>query len=186
MMSSTRTFRIAGMLALVIATGAAAGTRDDIEALQTGQKDLEGRLALLEAQNQGLLEMLKMVEQLQAELRQLRGDVEYQMNELEGLRKRQRELYLDIDRRLSDLQWQPDASGGSATPADGAPSAAAGGVDKGAAAEGSPEDGQGAERERNEYKEAFEILREGRYPQAIEAFTRFLQKYPDSGYADNA
>lgn len=179
MMSSIRKIRIAcSLVALVTVTSATGGTRDDIEALQGGQKDLQGRLALLEAQNQGLLEMLKMVEQLQAELRQLRGDVEYQMNELEGLRKRQRELYMDIDRRLGDLQWQPAAPGG-ASPGGNA-------AGKSAATTGIQEEGQGADLERNEYKEAFEILREGRYPQAIEAFTRFLQKYPDGGYADNA
>lgn len=188
MMSSTRTIWIAGsLLALATVTSATAGTRDDIEELQAGQKDLQDRLALLEAQNRGMLEMLNMVEQLQAELRQLRGDVEFQMNELEGLRKRQRELYLDIDRRLSDLQWQqPAGPGGAPAPAGSAqpaPATAGKGI---AAPEASLEEGSGAEQERSDYKEAFEILREGRYPQAIEAFTRFLQKYPDGGYADNA
>lgn len=171
-----------GLVTLFAVTGATAGTREDIETLQRGQQDLQDRVARLEAQNKGLLEMLQMMEQLQTELRQLRGDVEYQTNELEGVRKRQRELYLDIDRRLNDFQWQ---SPGSAPPSGNPPVAGSGTASAGVttAAEAGSQD---ADRERGEYKEAFEILREGRYPQAIEAFTRFLQKYPNGGYADNA
>lgn len=188
MMSLIKTALITGsLLALAGVTSANAGTREDIDALQQGQQDLQDRLALLEAQNKGLLEMLRMVEQLQTELRQLRGDVEYQMNELEGLRKRQRELYLDIDRRLSDLQWQP--AGSTSTPpltGEGQPAAGPGNIVNGGEVAAGAEGRHEADRERSEYKEAFEILREGRYPQAIEAFTRFLQKYPDGGYADNA
>lgn len=179
-MISIKTVLIAGgLLALVAATSAIAGTRDDIEALQLGQKEMQGRLALLEAQNQGLMEMLQIVEQLQIELRQLRGDVEHQTNELEGLRKRQRELYLDIDRRLGDLQLQPGIGASPPLTGESAP-ATAGGAAQTADAQSD------TDQERGEYKAAFEILREGRYPQAIEAFSLFLQKYPDGGYADNA
>jgi tol-pal system protein YbgF len=176
-----------GLAALFAVTCATAGTREDIETLQHGQQDLQDRIARLEAQNQGLLEMLQTIEQLQTELRQLRGDVEYQTNELDGVRKRQRELYLDIDRRLNDLQLQSAGPAGSPPAPGDQPVTGTGTLPtEGATAAGATAGSQDADQERNEYKEAFEILREGRYPQAIEAFTRFLQKYPNGGYADNA
>lgn len=184
-----------GLMTFFAVTCATAGTREDIETLQRGQQDLQDRIARLEAQNKGLLEMLQTIEQLQTELRQLRGDVENQTNELDGVRKRQRELYLDIDRRLNDLQWQSSGSSGSPSPSGDQPVTATGsgtgtvpkGVTPAAGANaGSDAGSQDADQERSEYKRAFEILREGRYPQAIEAFTRFLQKYPNGGYADNA
>lgn len=40
--------------------------------------------------------------------------------------------------------------------------------------------------ERNDYEQALNILREGRYPEAAEAYRQFLARYPGSRYADNA
>ncbi len=37
-----------------------------------------------------------------------------------------------------------------------------------------------------EYQEAFRLLKQSRYDQAIRSFTEFLSAYPDSEYADNA
>lgn len=38
----------------------------------------------------------------------------------------------------------------------------------------------------SEYQEAFNLLRDAEYDRAITAFDRFLSKYPDSQYSDNA
>lgn len=166
---------------------ATAGTKADIEALQKTQAEMNQRLQSLESslQNQGLLEMLSMLEQLQAQIQNVQGQLELQSHELEGLRKRQRELYLDIDRRLNDLQIQGPVVGAvvQGQPAEGEAVAEAG---EGEATTSEPAPKYDAEQERNEYKAAFESLREARYAQAIEAFTAFLQKYPEGNYADNA
>ena len=161
-----------------------AGTRDDIATLQLGQQDIERRLLQLESQlgNQGLLEMLQMLQQMQTDLQQLRGDIEHQMNELEGLRKRQRELYLDIDRRLNDLQLQ-SPGGVGVMPSDPGSNVDGKSGPQANTNSASPAD---PDQERSDYKEAFESLREGRYPQSIEAFNAFLVKYPNGSYADNA
>jgi tol-pal system protein YbgF len=45
---------------------------------------------------------------------------------------------------------------------------------------------QGVDQERAGYMNAFEILRESRYAEAIQAFTQFLQQYPNGKYANNA
>src|SRR3569832_2023908 len=51
-------------------------------------------------EGQALTDMLLRVQQMQQELQKLRGDLEVQTNEINGLKQRQRDLYLDIDRRL--------------------------------------------------------------------------------------
>ena len=40
--------------------------------------------------------------------------------------------------------------------------------------------------EETAYQQAFELLRNGHYPEAIQAFKTFLVNYPSGGYADNA
>jgi hypothetical protein len=96
------------VILLLLPSCALASTRSDIEALKIGQQEIQARMARIESsvQNKGLLEILQTVERMQIELRELRGLVEQQSYELEGVSKRQRELYLDIDRRLNDFQLQ--------------------------------------------------------------------------------
>lgn len=163
---------------LLVPAVASAGTREDIETLKAGQADLTQRLARIESllQNQGLVELMQQLQNLQTELQELRGDVEKHGNELEGIQRRQRELYLDIDRRLNDLQLQ---SSMAAPAVEGNQPAAEG--TSGAAASA-----QGGDQERAGYMNAFEILRESRYAEAIQAFTHFLQQYPNGKYANNA
>src|SRR3990167_2573124 len=51
-----------------------------------------------------LADLLQQLETLQTELRNLRGQVEVQNNEIERLKARQRDLLADIDRRVSALE----------------------------------------------------------------------------------
>jgi tol-pal system protein YbgF len=136
-----------------------------------------------------MVEMLYRLDQLQKELRQIRGDMEVVNHELTGIKRRQRELYLDIDRRLSDLEaggvrkdssqsvndqpgQQIPISANDASPAVEAPA-----VDQVLPP---------SREEKDAYRGAFNLLKEGRYDQSIKAFTGFLAQYPNSTYADNA
>jgi tol-pal system protein YbgF len=71
--------------------------------------EISQRLARIEQllQNQGLLDMLQQLESLQAEVSQLRGELELQKRAIEELNQRQRALYADIDQRLQGLQQTP-------------------------------------------------------------------------------
>jgi tol-pal system protein YbgF len=150
--------------------------------------------------SRGLLEMLNRVEQMQRDIQQLRGEIEVQTHTLENIQRRSREQYLDIDRRLQQLE-----TGQAGTPPMDA-------VEESAAqmptvvppATQAPPDMTGMPApetqrppqqtvapveqagERAEYEQALAILREGRYDEATQAFNRFLASYPGSGYADNA
>ena len=55
-------------------------------------------------QSQGLLDMLQKIESLERELSTIRGEMEFQNHTLEQLKKRQRNLYTDIDQRLQSLE----------------------------------------------------------------------------------
>ena len=148
--------------------------------------------------SRGLLEMLNRVEQLQRDIQQLRGDLEVQAHTLEDIQRRSREQYLDIDRRLQQLETGQagtppmDASPLLAPvpvttpPATRAPTVVQTPVPETlpppAARVPQPEQAG----ERAEYEQALAVLREGRYAEAAQAFNGFLASYPGSSYADNA
>lgn len=172
---------------------------------------LEKRLARLERllENQTLVDLMTRMDSLQNEVQQLRGQMEEQTHDLDQLKKRQRDLYLDIDRRLQQAE-QARASmpvapamsaGGSvfggAVPGGTMPNAALGGTGQTAAVASSSNaaqpDAQIATQgsidlgqERSDYERAFNLLKEGRYDLAVAAFKTFVQNYPQGKFADNA
>ena len=119
-----------------------------------------------------LLDLLRQLEELQTEVRQLRNSVEVQDHELEQLKGRQRALYDDLDKRLRDAERRA-----TATP----PEAPATPV---VAAVATPRVTTAPQQQ--EYDAAFDLMKQGLYDRAIKAFRAFLTKYPDSGLADNA
>ena len=74
---------------------------------------VDDRLARLERliNSQGLVDLLLKLEALQKEVQQLRGDIETQAYLAKDLKKRQRDLYIDIDRRM--LQLERTGTGGA-------------------------------------------------------------------------
>lgn len=145
--------------------------------------------------NKVLLDLMQRVESLQAEIRELRGEIESQGFELQELKKRQRDLYLDTDRRLREVEVgaprkgvAPGNGGSSLAPATGAVSTVTGTTAAVAPATGSaaPVTSSSPAEEKAAYTQAFNYLKEGRYEGAISAFEGFLKRYPDGNYADNA
>lgn len=144
------------------------------------EADLEKRVARLEKllESQGLVDLYLRLEALQNEVQQLRGDVEQHGFAVNGIKQRQRDLYLDIDRRLSQLEngrTTRPTNTPQTTPVT--PTTPRGPV---SAASASPA------AEETAYREAFVLLKEGRYQPAKKRFSNFVAKYPASGYADNA
>ncbi|MEN8175842.1 MAG: tol-pal system protein YbgF [Pseudomonadota bacterium] len=170
------------------------------------------RVAVLERRMDTVTDLLVQIDGLKNENAELRGEMELLKHQLQQLKEQQRELYLDMDRRLSG-----DTSAGAgpkATAPTGAP-AAAGPTGTGSApppAERSPQqaprtDPAGAaggaadavpaavgsagadpsEQERRAYQDAYALLiPQRRYPEAIGAFRDFLGTYPSGRYSDNA
>ena len=88
---------------LVSFSGTAAEKRAPVS--EPANTQIEQRVEKLESmlQNQGLVDMLQRLQALQAEVGQLRGQIEVNNHELEKLQERQRDLYDDLDRRLQKL-----------------------------------------------------------------------------------
>ena len=74
----------------------------------------EQRIQRLERQvdSKGLVDMLIKLEELQKEVQILRGEIELQTHTLDNIKKQQRNLYVDIDRRILKLE----RTGSSASP----------------------------------------------------------------------
>jgi tol-pal system protein YbgF len=146
----------------VIWLAGCATTPEEDPVLQGKLSDLDSRTANIErvVQNQSLLSMAQRADQLQNEVSILRGRVEVLENANDTLRKQQRDLYADLDKRITAL-----AAGQSPGPAAGQPAAGA---------------------DQTAYNQAFDILKAGKYPNAITAFQQFLQGFPQSSLADNA
>ncbi|SVC28778.1 uncharacterized protein METZ01_LOCUS281632, partial [marine metagenome] len=117
--------------------------------------------------NDTLMNMLARIDQLQAELQSLRNDVETLQNEMQISGQRQRDLYLDIDQRLQDIEKAGLAADESAAA-----------LPDGTLLGQLPFLGGS---DRKNYDAAFELLKEGRYQEAAGAFNRFMAVYPDSG-----
>jgi tol-pal system protein YbgF len=176
---------------LVYGSTASAVSKDELE---TRIQQLERRL-----DSRSLVSLMEQVSALQREVQQLRGDIEVQTHSMESLQKRQRDLYLDIDRRLHRLeaggvQGQigvpgtaavvPKRLGGATPPV--APFAPPGGSTSTTAGSASASAALNPAEQRKDYDGALEQLKEGRYTEASSAFQAFLKKYPGSSYADNA
>ncbi|OOZ40127.1 tol-pal system protein YbgF [Solemya pervernicosa gill symbiont] len=174
---------------------------------------LEVRMQRLERvlESSALLNMRSSLQQLQSEVQQLRGDLEQQNFELERLKKRQQELYLDIDRRLQarptavapTLPTPPVARPGMpmigpsltqpASPSVAQPMAPAlpmttpqPALSTNPSMALQPQATVPSQGEQIAYQRAFGLLKEGNYRQAIGAFTSQLNAFPRGNYADNA
>lgn len=166
------------------------------ERLDRIERQLEGR---------GLIDLLNQLEKLQGDVQQLRGEIEIQNHQLEDMQRRQKELYLDIDTRLRQLETgqpagaafvapvpTPGGSDVSAPPPSppvevpppvAAPPATVAPPPMAPAPAAAPVD---MAEQQADYEGALAILREGRYVEAATAFDQFLEKYPGSAYSDNA
>ncbi|MFT5676919.1 MAG: tol-pal system protein YbgF [Paraglaciecola sp.] len=103
------------------------------------------------------------LEALQNEVNELRGSVELHNYQLEKILERQRELYLEIDKRFESIVAQPS---NEQTSVVAAPLSA---------------------NENDAYDKAVNlILRDKSYDQAIPEFQAFLLNYPNSDYVPNA
>lgn len=201
-----------------------------------GVATLDERVAKLEKKLSGdsQLEMLKRMEQLQSDVLRLRGEVEDLTHQLETVKRQQKDLSLDLDRRLQAATPPPPAVTTEAaptgsqeppavaqqpapppapapTPAAPAPVPAPAPAAPAPAPTPSPAAGlaklpsppappplrtpppaptpapsaDSAARQAA-YQKGFNVLKEGKYAEAIKEFKGFLAAYPKGEYADNA
>ncbi len=147
----------------------------------------------------GLYEMMRRLEQLQTEVRQLTGKLEEQAYLIAEMKKFQSTMYSDFDERMQSLEQKTEAvdsvddespqmqdssveSEAKATEQKQDAAPVAGEATAPASAPRLPPVGD----EKQQYQQAYDALRHGHTAQAIDAFNVMLNKNPGGGYASNA
>lgn len=172
----------AGLFDDEIARKQIAEQQKRVDELRQQSDGMAGRLAKIEedAKAQPVLSLVAEIEKLREEIRNLRGQVETLGNNIEGVSKRQRDMYVDLDQRLRRFE-QP---GAAAAPAAGA--AAPAGAAAVAEAPKPAASGNVSAEENETYERAQGQRRIGNYQGAITAFQAFIAKYPKSTLAPRA
>jgi len=153
-----RLLPLAVILVLSSAGAAQAALFGDNEArrqITDMRQDIEGRL---ETNSRGQLELANQNEQLRAEVARLRGQIELLVNEVETLKQRQRDFYVDLDTRLRQIE-----TGGATATGGGDPAA-----------------------ESADYEAALNLLKEGKHREALAAFDAFVARYPAGDFSAGA
>ena len=117
-------------------------------------------------------QMLNQMEQLQQEVQLLRGIIEEQAYQVKKIQRTQRDRYIDLDRRISELT--KPGSGSTSGSSIRAPITAL------------PENVNVKEMDdRKLYNTAQEFVQNRQFDQAISLFNKLFEKYPDSRYIPN-
>lgn len=153
--------------------------------LAAKQMSDQARIQRLERllESKGLVDLLIRLENLQKEVQLLRGEVELQTHTLESIKKRQRDLYVDIDRRLVKIERSATAGTTISSPATTKPDSADAETKNGQKTATAKKSSNSIIKEQKAYQSAFDLLRELRYRESVVEFRKFLKKYPDGRYA---
>ena len=194
---------MAAAAALAAAWQAHAALFDDEEARkridevkreqQAFARETDARLGRIEesVRNIGVVELLRQIEALNAEVARLRGQIEVLANQNDQLQKKQRDFYLDLDSRMRRLEGGAAPSPGSA-PAAAAiaapPVAATAAAVPAPVAASAPakSPAQLQAQEMRSYDAASNLFRKNDFAGAVNAFRAFVLEYPQSQLAPNA
>jgi len=140
---------LAATAALLLAGSAHAGLFDDAEArqqIEALKQDINGRVETI---TNGQLDLAAQNEQLRAEVARLRGQVEVLLNEIESLKTRQHDFYVDLNTRLTQFESnnRPVTSGSAANTGN--------------------------------YETALNLLKAGKASEALAEFNTFIGANPD-------
>lgn len=159
-------------LSLILVSGAAVNAAP-APVTDVNASSLEQRISKLErmvtSRTNVQHRIQEQLDNMQNEVNELRGTLETHNHQLEKILDRQRELYLEIDKRIESVMSQPAVATTTTTSSPTVP------------AQGT------AEEENAAYDKAVNlILKEKKYDQAIPEFQAFLQRFPGSSFAPNA
>ena len=148
------------------------------------------RVAISEA----LVNLSQRINALQREIQQLRGENEQLTHELNTLKTRQREQFLDIDQRLQtsgSMTNKSNSEDGMLLDNNSVTQAHTSGSvndtnQQVATTSGTVVSNSASNDAAQDYKNAFTLLKQGKYDDSILAFNGFLQTHSNSKYASNA
>ena len=141
-------------IALILATTALNTAHAQIGGTRQITELRDEMNARFEASGRGQLDLANQNELLRGELASLRGQIEVLLHEIEQLKQRQRDFYVDLDERLRGLEGSGDVASGAA--------------------------GTDPTVEAAAYETALNLLKESRHADALAAFEAFIRDYPGS------
>ena len=179
-----RVLLLAGLC--VVAGQARAGLFSDDEARQqiqqvgasleeAGKKQAEINSQQVETskqQTRTMLDLQSQIENLNTEMRSLRGQNEELLHNLQDADKRQKDFYIDLDTRVRHFETTDTAAPSLASP-------------QSVAASGVPVTDDPVAGDRA-YEAAHGLFKAGKHQDAIAAFQGFLKKFSESVYVPNA
>ncbi|WP_263769902.1 tol-pal system protein YbgF [Propionivibrio soli] len=169
---------LAVLLALIGGQPARAGMFDDEEARRQ-IKDLSIQSnERFDTLSKAQIDLVNQIQALREDNARLRGQIETLTYELDSAKKRQQDLYVDVDTRVRKLETPPAASNTGAPPT----------ADGGATAEAAPPQAATSDpaAETREYEAALNLFRANKIKDAAGAFEGFVRAHPDSTLAPNA
>jgi tol-pal system protein YbgF len=113
--------------------------------------------------------MVLIVQQLQEEVRSLRGQVESQQYELDNLKEQQKDMYNDLDSRLGGSSLKSSSAPESSTSTSNAKNRAS-----------------LTGNEQQDYSDAFAFVKSQELDKAEAAFTSYMKRHPKSSRFSNA
>lgn len=167
--------RITSLVMVLGMSGAALAGQAPVISVAQAQDSLENRVErlerILESRGESQIRMSEQLRNLQREVSELRGVTEVHANQLEQVLERQRDLYQEIDRRVSELNANR-ASSPTVTPTG-------------------DDNLQVAYSDNLSENEAYDraialVLEEREYDRAIPEFRGFIENFPNSTYLGNA
>jgi tol-pal system protein YbgF len=129
------------------------------------------RLDRLENQTQTTLDLAEQVRLLQEEVQTLRGMVEVNDHQISQLTERQRDFYTDLDSRINELKNAMPPASSSPAPSPG---------------QGAGQVSGSVNQEYIQYQQAYDLMQQKRYGEAIAAFEQYVVDHPNGKYAANS
>ncbi len=175
-----------GLVVLALALGLSAAP---------ASADVERRLDRIERLLDGgtLMDMSRLQDRMRQEVQELRGEFELMQRAIHDLERQQRSLYEDLDLRLQALeQGAGDTQPGAVVPdtpgldAEFDLEADLDAMDGETDISAADAEANGDSAAEAAYQEAFDLLRDGRYERAGQAFRAVLENHPGTLYAENA
>jgi tol-pal system protein YbgF len=169
-----RIHTVACALALPVLLASCALTQPQEDPVQLKLNELDRRLGSVERviQNQSLVELTQEVSALERRTDELLGQAQTLAHDASTTAERQRDLYNDLDARIQALEARLQSA------------APVGVLDGGSLPPGQLPVPGGSEDDN--YRAAFELVKEQRYDEAEHAFKQFLASFPESTNAPNA
>jgi tol-pal system protein YbgF len=176
------------LVSLAMPANAVTATVVPVEDLSAATPAVQAKTQKEIQQQNANAELFVMLESFQQELAQLRGQVEELSFKLRQMEQNQKDRYIDLDRRITNLNTQT-AEAMAQTTASSANTQAVAAINTApvtpAVVEAAKLESDPAQQQAD-YKAAFNLIRTKEFEQAITALLKFVDDYPNGTLTGNA